>query len=70
LKGQVIPAMTIEGRKHNPGIIRVLCVNLEGSIAGAEQSLLLLVRFASKTVQIPLIPLMPVDYLDSLAFFT
>jgi len=44
--------MTIEGRKDNPGIIRILCVNLEGSIAGAEQSLLLLVRFAPKTVQI------------------
>jgi glycosyltransferase involved in cell wall biosynthesis len=52
LKGQVIPAMTIEGKKHNPGTIRVLCVNLEGSISGAEQSLLLLVRFAPKSIGI------------------
>lgn len=44
--------MTIEGRKHNPATIRVLCVNLEGSIAGAEQSLLLLVRFVPKSIQI------------------
>ena len=44
--------MTIEGKKHNPAAIRVLCVNLEGSIAGAEQSLLLLVRFAPKRIQI------------------
>lgn len=44
--------MTIEGKKHNTGIIRVLCVNLEGSLSGAEQSLLLLVRFVPKTVQI------------------
>lgn len=47
--------MTIDGRKHNIGIIRVLCVNLEGSIAGAEQSFLLLVRFAPKTVQISVV---------------
>lgn len=44
--------MTLEGRKHTPDIIRVLCLNLEGSIAGAEQSLLLLVRFAPKSIQI------------------
>jgi len=44
--------MTIECKKHNTDIIKVLCVNLEGSIAGAEQSLLLLVRFVPKTVQI------------------
>jgi len=44
--------MTIEGKKHNPAAIRVLCVNLEGSIAGAEQSLLLLVRFVPKRIQI------------------
>jgi len=30
--------------------IRVLCVNLEGSIAGAEQSLLLIVRFLPKNI--------------------
>ncbi|MHC5060704.1 MAG: glycosyltransferase family 4 protein [Planctomycetota bacterium] len=44
--------MTIEGKKHNPAAIRVLCVNLEGSIAGAEQSLLLLIRFVPKSIQI------------------
>lgn len=44
--------MTIEAKKHNHDIVRVLCVNLEGSIAGAEQSLLLLVRFVPKAVQI------------------
>lgn len=44
--------MTVECKKHNAGTIRVLCVNLEGSIAGAEQSLLLFVRFAPKTIQI------------------
>ncbi|MHC4738628.1 MAG: glycosyltransferase, partial [Planctomycetota bacterium] len=44
--------MTIEGKKHKPDIIKVLCINLEGSIAGAEQSLLLHVRFAPKSIQI------------------
>jgi glycosyltransferase involved in cell wall biosynthesis len=44
--------MTIEGKKQDHGIIKVLCVNLEGSISGAEQSLLLLVRFAPKSIQI------------------
>ena len=44
--------MTIKGKKHNPAAIRVLCVNLESSIAGAEQSLLLLVRFVPKSIQI------------------
>lgn len=44
--------MTIESKKHNHGIIKVLCVNLEGSISGAEQSLLLLVRFAPRSIQI------------------
>ena len=45
-------AATEKYRKHGCGIIRVLYVNLEGSIAGAEQSLLLFVRFVSKTVKI------------------
>jgi glycosyltransferase involved in cell wall biosynthesis len=44
--------MAIEHRNHNFPVIRVLCVNLEGSIAGAEQSFLMFVRFAPKTVQI------------------
>lgn len=44
--------MAIEDKKHNPGTIKVLCVNLEGSISGAEQSLLLLVRFVPKNIQI------------------
>ena len=45
-------ATTAKYREHNPDIIRVLCVNLEGSIAGAEQSFLLFVRFVPKTIQI------------------
>jgi len=44
--------MGMEKEKHKPGTIRVLCVNLEGSIGGAEQSLLLLVRFAPKSIGI------------------
>jgi L-malate glycosyltransferase len=44
--------MTIKCEKHNADIIRVLCVNLEGSISGAEQSLLLLVRFVPENTQI------------------
>ncbi len=52
LKEQIILAMTIECKKNSAGIIRVLCVNLEGSISGAEQSFLLLVRLAPKSIQI------------------
>ncbi len=44
--------MAIECKKRNPAMIRVLCVNLEGSISGAEQSLLLLVRFLPKSIKI------------------
>lgn len=44
--------MTVDSRKHNPGIIRVLFVNIEGSVGGAERSLLLLVRYAPKSIQI------------------
>ena len=45
-------AINAKYRKHAPDISRVLCVNLEGSIAGAEQSLLLFVRFVPKTIQL------------------
>lgn len=44
--------MATECKKHSTGITRVLCVNLEGSIAGAEQSFLLLIRFVPKSIQI------------------
>lgn len=37
---------------HNSDTWKVLYVNLEGSMAGAEQSLLLIVRFMPKTIQI------------------
>jgi len=45
-------AINAKNSEHAPDIIRVLCVNLEGSVAGAEQSLLLFVRFLSKNIQI------------------
>jgi len=44
--------LAIKYKNHNPDIIRVLYVNLESSIAGAEQSLLLFVHFAPKSLQI------------------
>ena len=52
LKQEIIPAMTIEGKKNIAGITRVLCVNLESSISGAEQSFLLLARLVPKSIQI------------------
>ena len=38
--------------KYSDNVTKVLCVNLESSMAGAEQSLLLLVRFVPKNIQI------------------
>ena len=45
-------SMSRKNEKRNLKIIRVLCVNLEGNTGGAEQSLLLFVRFVPDTVQI------------------
>jgi len=52
LQGLTILAMNLDRKKHNLGIIRVLWVNLEGSIGGAERSFILFVRFVPKDIQI------------------
>ena len=44
--------MRAEGRKNTHKAIRVLYVNTEGSVGGAERSLLLLVEFACAGVEV------------------
>lgn len=45
-------AINAKYKEDKPLALRVLCVNSEGSVAGAEQSLLLIVRFIPEYIQI------------------